>query len=540
MSKFTAVDWSQAAVPSPLREFTIPSPFDPGGLLASGASHDKWVAAGWGVTAHQSSPAQDLAVSFTSTSTVLVEVDVDTTVLDQGFLHDGRMPLGPVNIGLRLRMYGLPAGAALLDFAGVPVTGVGLGQDANVKLANLPAPYSGQFNIAYVDTEPLTVSSAPDFTVEVGQGLTALRSTGIPSQTAARTLDGVNAMAVYKDVHVLELKNGAGWLMLLARYHSPAGSVLGPGGGNADPRTSLAAIVGYWCGDASFTANVKGPYFLVNRYGEFPDVPLWLGVPAACELEVDGVDYLYVYYTADLDMTGTGDDEQANGVAPPDWAPGTRAKRIDTRFLPWGNSFATAFEKGLLPASTDEERWDSATADEEVDGEYLGKVYIWVATGAPWSAGDDPAALGNTLMWNKFSNLKDVESVPVTVDSRPLLFFSANNNGASTTPTGNKNGWGLWRAACGPRTTGRELGMDFAVHPLGPAGASPDRIIKSEGLERLWLDPDPVRLRGGDWLAFAGADDAAAVIANRPAIPFPLIRFEASQGLAERSFREAW
>lgn len=259
---------------------------------------------------------------------------------------------------------------------------------------------------------------------------------------------------------MLVLKDGKGWLMLLARYHSadtPA-KVFGPGGnsgGDPNETNSVAAIVGYWCDEPTLTSQVKGPYFLVGRFHTFTEtridytVPLWLGVPAAYELQVDNVDWLYIYYTAQSTDVDNPDGKVASSLS--SFRAGTHVTRIDTRFLPWDNSFGLAFESGFTSASTNEELWDSATYDELVWGEYLGKVNIWVANGKRWKPGGNPAAVGNDLIWDVYDSLKDVDAVPMVFDDGVALYFSANDDG--TAPAGNTHAWGLWRSVLGPSGT---------------------------------------------------------------------------------------
>lgn len=493
---------------------------------------DQWTAGGSAVNVRDGATLYGGVVT-TSNSTVCVP-DV---------------PNGMIAIVNRLWMYGIGVGSLVIDAWGnsVPV----LAQTANVVLSYLPTAYGTQNNIAYVQSNSVDFTApASDyvFDLDLASDPEPLKSTGIPHQVERRMLDGYESMSVYKDPHVLKLKDGKGWLMLLARYHSPDGPgvVFGPGRGAVEPTetNSVAAIVGYWCDEPTFTSDVKGPYFLVGRFHTFTEArvdftaPLWLGVPAACELQVDNVDWLYIYYTG-----------QSTDVDPEGWVAstlssfraGTHVTRIDTRFLPWGNSFGLAFDNRFTSASTDEERWNSARYDELVWGEYLGKVNIWVGNGKRWKSGGNPAAEGNDLIWDVYDSLKDVDAVPMVFDDGVALYFAANDNGAA--PAGGTHAWGLWRSVLGPAVRSRTYGMDFVVRPVDDAnlGGNEDLIARSNPADqagdwyddgtKMRLDPDPVRLPSGEWVVFTGAS------AEGGSPLFAHERYEADQNTAESQFK---
>lgn len=391
-----------------------------------------------------------------------------------------------------------------------------------------------------------------------------LQSTAIPSQTEPRSFDTHDAsMALYKDAHVLKLKNDRGWLMLLGRYTTAENdkTVFGPGGDNPNDTNSSAAIVAYWCDSPTFAQDVKGPYFLVARYHDFviggatEQVPLWLGVPAACELEVDGAEWLYVYYTAELTIHANATEYDGQTTTPPDFVPGTHVKRIATALLPWGNAFGEAWYRttgGFYQvAGTDETLWNSKSGLHEVAGEKLGKVNIYVATGYRWQAGEDPDTLGNRLIWDRYEDLKDVDAVPVVFDRGLALYFAGNHTKAAGPPVnGRRYGWGIWRGVLGPETAGRVYGTDFVVRAVADAdpGGTDDLVARSNptntvgnwsGDSQTRLDPDPVRLPSGEWIVFSGSQ-SPSLPDGTPGPGFPLERFEGTAAAAEEPYREAW
>ncbi len=508
-------------------------------------------------------------VVTTSNSTICVRGDsqVDAFGVDaREYEADSAFPW-PFDLYSRYRlwMYGVAVGSVSVEPDGTQHPPQ-LTQTDNIELRYLPEALSGQRNIAYLQSDGVS----DDRTAAAGQyvfdPVRTLHSTGIPSQTAARVLDGHEAMALYKDVHVLELKDEKGWLMLLARYNSatepanvygPGAPDSQPGGGEAGPTNTSVAIVGYWCASPRFAKDVKGPYFLVARYhdlvidGAQQQVPLWLGVPSACEMEVDGEEWLYVYYAAELTThaNATAYDAYTNT---PDFVPGTFAKRIRTGLLPWGNSLGlgltlidSPWGETVMVASTDETLWNSKSGLHELAGEKLGKVNIWVAEGDRWKAGDDPGTLGNRLIWEVYEKLKDVDAVPALFDGGVALYFAGNHNEVGGAVTGNY-GWGIWRGVLGPETAGRVYGTDFVVRPVtvDNVGGNHDLVARSnpgdpdgrwKGDSQSRLDPDPVRLPSGEWIVFSGSGGPEG-----SGKVFPLERFETTADVAEATYREAW
>ncbi len=462
-----------------------------------------------------------------------------------------------------LYMFGVPFGSAVKELADRPGD-IALQQTPNVELADLPAPYPEQWNIAYLISTPGDATSpASDFKFELdagngGTSVLALNSTGIPSLTSPRWLGGDYAYALYKDVHVLDLGEG-GWLMVLARYHRTDGAILGFGAdGDESPSAdnSSAAIVGYWCAEPTFTSEVKGPYFLVSRQhaidkaGVATTVDLWLGVPAACEVYDDGQWWLYVYYTAEsteYDIDGT----VASAVD--GFQPGTFVRRILISDLPWGNAAGEAYADewwgGPYVAATDEAGWSLGWTPSLVSGEALGKVNIWVATGAEWATWGDPAANGNRLLWDEYSALKDVDAVVVRTDDGLFLYVSANDTGERDL---RYHAWGIWRATVAKVPAGRVYGTDFVARPQASAkdsGGTYDLVARSnpdhqnpyfdidwwaDG-SKMRLDPDPVRVPSGEWIVFTGAAKEGETTPN-----FVLERYEATQANAERTYADAW
>ncbi len=494
-------------------------------------------------------------VVTTSDSTICVERVEDILDPDPFSTHGGAS-----QVSHRLWMYGVGVASVSAYTDSTPAPGTPT-QSANIVRTYLPqALVSGQWNIAYVQSNEVTDGStagAARYVFDLQN--TALQSTAIPSQTEPRSFDGhFKSMAVYKDPHVLQLKNGRGWLMLLGRYTQVKGKetdpdvVFGPGGPTPDHENSSAAIVGYWCASPTFTGSVKGPYFLVARYhdiainGANEQVPLWLGVPAACELEVDGEQWLYVYYTAELTKYANATEFEEHNDATA-FVPGTYLKRFPTWHLPWGNVFEVALDSTTAVkyelASTDETLWNSKSGLHEVEGEKLGKVNIWVAEGWPWYTGEAPQMNGNALIWDVYEELKDVDAVPVVFDGGVALYFAGNHyaDGATT----RRYGWGVWRAVMGPQAYERAYGTDFVVRPVTAAdhGGDYDMVARSNptnvagnwnGDSQTRLDPDPVRLPSGEWIVFSGSQGP------KGANPFPLERFEAAAATAEANFADAW
>lgn len=289
----------------------------------------------------------------------------------------------------------------------------------NVTLPGLPTAYydagkgTSAPNIAYWDSLPvvlhLVVGGTPSPALRYrfrSHTPDVLNATAIPGVVDKRTLDGVrDQYAAYKDVHVLELKHSTGgprgWLMTAVRY--TADKLIGVGYDAIGPENTRAGVVGFWSPDPGFATEVWGPFFLVGRQhdvdldGTQARVPLWLGVPCAAEVEVDGEWWLYVYYTAEDTEVGRPIVNGSNRYKLADfatWQPGTFARRIRLDDLPWTSAVPRATVGNGIGGygslsrnmAADELAWDSATEDRLVRGEALGKVRLW-ASGLPYSTG---------------------------------------------------------------------------------------------------------------------------------------------------------
>jgi len=198
--------------------------------------------------------------------------------------------------------------------------------------------------IAYLDTTPVNPASAAteDYAFVVlprsTTGSPPLRSTAIPIEKAGMTLDGeADCTPWYKDVHVIELSEGLGYLMVAVRNWVP-GATFGPDL-RAKPDACKTAIVGFWApvADPEFaTGLVRGPVFLVSRYHDLSGTsyPLWLGVPSVAEDSNHGDKNIFVYYTAEASTytlpDGTVVDSAPGASAA--FVPGTRMRafrRVD-------------------------------------------------------------------------------------------------------------------------------------------------------------------------------------------------------------------
>ena len=502
-------------------------------------------------------------------------------------------PEGPVPFDTRgtyLRMYGLNSGVPALSTGGAVCV---LQSSGNVRVAGLPLPYVDPTtlqeapNIAYWDSNDVSgdgsLACAADYEFRkaailitgggAAQAPDVLVATAIAGVVDKRTLDGVGDLySAYKDVHVLKLADQGGeqggWLMVAARYtaSSPIGVGYALGIG---PDSTLSAIVGFWSGDPGFATDVRGPYFLVSRWHDLPflDAPaeLWLGVPASVVLEVDGEEWLYVYYTAEDSNAGKRDTDRDALLAYADWQPGTYARRIRIADLPWGSLLGHARvgngSGGATLVTTtvagDESGWDSQTGEMLVVGESLGKVRIWAArepgVGADrrWLTGEDPAARGNVLIWDLKAKLKDVDGDVELYDDGLALYVALNNwpdDPYAAPYETNEHFWGIWRTTAGPAALGRVAGTDFVLRwiPAADAGGEYDCVARSNPTDNvgdLWddesqmrLDPDPVRLPSGDWMVFTGSDSPRA---TDPPL-WPLERFDTAEANGDRRFGSAW
>lgn len=512
------------------------------------------------------------AAGITSTSTVYLERWVANDGILSGWSY--------------LRLYGLNDGVPAFASDGRVLQ---LVSTPNVTVPGVPVAYydatrgTSAPNIAYWDSLPvvlhLVVGGTPSpalryrFRAHTPDVLTA---TAIPGVVDKRTLDGVpDQYAAYKDVHVLELKHSTGgprgWLMTAVRY--TADKLIGVGYDPIGPENTRAAVVGFWSADPGFATEVWGPFFLVGRQhdvdldGTQVRVPLWLGVPCAAEVEVDGEWWLYVYYTAeDTEVEPRalpGGHKSLSNFST--WQPGTFVRRIRLDDLPWTSAVPRAtvgngvggYGSLTRNMAADELAWNSATEDRLVRGEALGKVRLWasglpystggVVRGSVWAAGGDPAVLGNVLIWEIQETLKDVDGVAVSFPDGLALYVALNFKDVDSKLAAYDAGWhfwGLWRAVAGPAPAGRVYGTDFAIRWIDEpdVGAAYDCVARSNDTDftgtwwddksQIRLDPDPVRLPTGEWIVFSGSDPTGS--------PKPLERFETSAYNGDRSFAEAW
>ena len=289
----------------------------------------------------------------------------------------------------------------------------------------------------------------------------------------------------YQDACVVALPDGAGWLMLLARYaradsdgpSNPTGPV------NAQ---SSAAIVGYWApaDDPTFTGgDVVGPFWLVSRVHALngQQIPLWLGVPGGVVVDDDGIATLFLYYVAETSLYPE-DDEQAAISAGFD--AGVRLRKIAVEdilaLLTW-EAPRYDLQTGVilrdvsgpqlqsLTASraigrwleTDDDRawfqetnWDEETGVYLVPGVEMGKVRIWVATGYEFTRGSDPSRdpQGNTPFEAQYYSVRTADPMPTLSAGEGLvgaevlaLYFAAILPGANSTSS--LASWGVWRGA---------------------------------------------------------------------------------------------
>lgn len=419
-----------------------------------------------------------------------------------------------------------------------------------------------KLTMAWLQSEAIPVGSPRESFVFPTYSVTDryLHSTVIPARKADMVWEGQTFLQpTYKDVHVLELRGGLGYLMVASRYASTTevfGPVTGiPGGKSPGQQDSSAAILGWWSADAAFDSpDVRGPVFLVSRVQNVDGTPafVWLGVPAAVEVDEGGVKMVYLYYTAEssnyLPPPGVPEPSRATfvsgtrlrtvrlqdllnafGVEVPvespidlaaagvGWHPNgpdlTKLIVEPPRFIPRGLEPESAQLKGA--AVFNESLW-SAAGVGLVPGTDRGKVRIWVATGDVWQTGDGDLTAttrGNTLLWDYCNEIKDVDAVPVWAGWQLCLYVAANQDkDRAKTPL---VGYGIWRAAAIPGNVTDDFGIDMVVFPFDRAtwveGAEGERdiVAVSEAADTgyaLRLDPDPLQLptSAADWLVCSG------------------------------------
>ena len=414
----------------------------------------------------------------------------------------------------------------------------------------------------------------------------------------------------YQDPHILELPRGMGYLMVMAEYlaQSPwgeraleiwtwidaddEGEVLTPSRSNG-----ASTILAYWSSSPDFGEHeVTGPVWVVARSQPWPapdsgDTALaWLGVPASCVLTVDGVEYLYVYFVAELSsfegdaVDNSALNENLHGI----YVRRLRLEHVMSALgAPWmadgtdeGNGHDESIEQDLsrdpdtrvgvtsetsfriptfvppdpavnmsetplpldfeLPSIdwTDEASWDLSIESHLLPGENLGKVRIWVATGDVFPDGGDPKTLdqGNTQFEQYYRNVKTVDPTPVVSEGQLVLYFCANTGGSGTSLM---FGYGIWCAGAVASTATYDYGLDFTVYPVDLTTDTGERNLVAAGtydatdysMETGRLDPDPAQLPDGSWIVATG------VVEGDPPSVTQLLRVEgdATDGLPSGS-----
>ncbi len=185
--------------------------------------------------------------------------------------------------------------------------------------------------------------------------------------------------------------------------------------------------------------------------------------------------------------------------------------------------------------STNESLW-SATGAWLVPGTDRGKVRIWVADGTEFAVGDAPLDLnpqGNTLLWDRYETIKDVDAVPTWAGSQLVLFVSANFNATGPGPLGTV-GWGIWRCAAISDAVCADFGIDFVVHPFasGVDAEGARDLVAASDADHMRLDPDPVELPDDTWVEFNYGYDTAG--------QGMLERHEADAATVAAPWEDAW
>jgi len=215
-----------------------------------------------------------------------------------------------------------------------------------------------------------------------------------------------------------------------------------------------------------------------------------------------------------------------------------------------GPVLTTAWSQSL---ATNEELWSSEAAIWLVPGEERGKVRVWVATGTAFQEGDAPLLTnprGNTLLWDRYETIKDVDAQAVWAGGQLLLFISANRaSAASALPAGSPYSgdyaYGICRLAAIPASVAGEFGIDFVMHEYLPSsGATSDRDmvalspadVSTGNAEHMRLDPDPVQLPNGDWIVLNGVTGKDPVSDKG----MPMERNTASDAEVSRLWSDAW
>lgn len=318
----------------------------------------------------------------------------------------------------------------------------------------------------------------------------------------------------YKDAFVLWVDSIARWVMLAVRVRTPwsgYGTPPPPSG----PDTDLSDIVAWSATDPAFTADVKGPYWVVAGLDTTPSYGgrLWLGVPTALQHTDPAtlVDYLYVYFVAEpTDLTGVGLDTGTYPVPTSTSSPAPPPSSILVRKVP-ASTFA------LVPPIGDEADWEAretGLADYLVPSEWTEEVRIWFAVDyTPYQA---------LPFSDVFRDAKPVDPCIVVTDAGFTMFFATNAvRGGAISP---KDGHGIWRASSVSDTvsvaladayttavTNSEFGIDWIIRG-GPRDGSTgmpvlplaDHVMVSASRTDYVVDPDAVRLEDGTWRVYFG------------------------------------
>lgn len=400
-----------------------------------------------------------------------------------------------------------------------------------------------------------------------GVSVTWYRLSGVGGDPLGVGLIAGLVRKLYKDVDVLELPGGRGWLMVLTRYLAEEST------GSVDPANSLAQIVAWWSDNEDFTGQkVVGPFLLVDGcqcWSVDQGIRLWVGVPGVVCVENDeGNDYdMYVYYAVDeCDLghtrpsvptgtptsigTSTPSDILRDDISKRDYnteltrlefEPGIAVKRFAL------SEFLTAVQTeyaevtGMDPSSpassgrrqlTAEDDW---TPDTAFSGTLLGPVRFFFAD----------TSTGTTTLLDFFdyyttADLRLADPAPVTCGTSlgELSLYTAQIGGSSSgvreaTPAAavrvKGSGHGLWRGRAmqggvfyhsAARTASylTVSGKDFVLANLHKTTyVSPDQIAEggnqmftyNDGTTKTdphvqWVDPDPVQMPDGTWWVAAG------------------------------------
>ncbi|MCP4804142.1 MAG: hypothetical protein GY913_20110 [Proteobacteria bacterium] len=303
-----------------------------------------------------------------------------------------------------------------------------------------------------------------------------------------------------------------GWVLVMSRIRREAGAK-----GPQSPSNSLSDVVGWLSPSGAFDRDVKGPVLLVDDFDAVPDQVHrnWLGVPGITLLSGAKEDTLLIHYAASIPQEPYIDGTDAY-PPPTDLEVGAAAKTIRI---------------GDLRRAFDGKKKGPPKAAE---GEVLGLVRVWVATGGTAAA---PEVVSHGSLYEFPWHAVDPQ--PIVCEKGLQLFFANLPRGASAAGLGADTGLGIWHAAgidsgvvlktpSGSRTAVE--GVDFVVRPAGSNGLSADQVAPaSEDVPRVYIDPDPVRMADGSFNVYAGTWDKAS-----------LMRFQGPSDLGCRSWKDAF